>query len=104
MTMGLSMALLEEGRLDPRFGEYVNYDLASYQLAACADVEEIEVVTIDEDDPHLNPLGGKGVGEIGIVGTAAAIANAVYHATGARIRDLPIRLDKCGDCVTRSGL
>ena len=94
MTMGLSMALLEEGRLDPRFGEYVNYDLASYQLAACADVEEIDVVTIDEDDPNLNPVGGKGVGEIGIVGTAAAIANAVHHATGVRIRNLPIRLDK----------
>jgi xanthine dehydrogenase YagR molybdenum-binding subunit len=94
MTMGLSMALHEEGVLDPRFGDWVNHDLATYHIATCADVAQIEAHWIDEDDRHLNPLGIKGLGEIGIVGTAAAIANAVHHATGVRVRDLPIRLDK----------
>jgi xanthine dehydrogenase YagR molybdenum-binding subunit len=94
MTMGISMALLEESMIDPRFGDFVNHDLASYHVASCADVREIEAVWIDEEDPHLNPMGTKGVGEIGIVGTAAAVANAVHHATGIRIRDLPIRPDK----------
>jgi len=94
MTMGLSMALHEESILDPRFGDYVNHDFAEYHIATNADVGTIDVTWIDEDDPHLNPMGAKGIGEIGIVGTAAAIANAVYHATGIRIRDLPITLDK----------
>jgi len=94
MTMGLSMALHEASVLDPRFGDYVNHDFAEYHIATNADVGEIDVAWIDEDDPHVNTMGAKGVGEIGIVGTAAAIANAVYHATGIRIRDLPITLDK----------
>jgi len=94
MTMGLSMALQEEGLLDPRFGDWVNHDLATYHITACADVEQIEAYWIDEDDAHVNPVGTKGVGEIGIVGTAAAIANAVHNATGIRVRDLPVRLDK----------
>jgi xanthine dehydrogenase YagR molybdenum-binding subunit len=94
MTMGISMALLEESVIDPRFGDFVNHDLASYHVASCADVREIEAIWIDEEDPHLNPMGTKGIGEIGIVGTAAAVANAVHHATGIRIRDLPIRPDK----------
>jgi xanthine dehydrogenase YagR molybdenum-binding subunit len=97
MTMGISMALHEESVMDPRFGDYVNHDLASYHIAACADIGEIDVAWVDEEDPHLNPLGVKGIGEIGIVGTAAAIANAVHHATGIRVRDLPIRLDKLLD-------
>ncbi|MFI6538612.1 xanthine dehydrogenase family protein molybdopterin-binding subunit [Nonomuraea sp. NPDC050547] len=94
MTMGLSTALFEESLMDREFGDYLNRDLAQYHVAACADVRDIEAVWVEEDDPHLNPMGTKGIGEIGIVGTAAAIANAVYHATGIRIRDLPIRLDK----------
>jgi xanthine dehydrogenase YagR molybdenum-binding subunit len=94
MTWGLSMALHEESVLDPRFGDYVNHDFAEYHIATNADVGTIDVSWIDEEDPHVNPMGVKGIGEIGIVGTAAAIANAVYHATGVRVRDLPITLDK----------
>jgi xanthine dehydrogenase YagR molybdenum-binding subunit len=90
MTMGLGMALMEESVLDPRFGDYVNHDLATYHVPVIADVEEIDALWVDEDDPHVNPMGAKGIGEIGIVGTAAAVANAVYHATGRRVRDLPI--------------
>jgi len=93
MTMGISMALHEETVLDPQFGHYVNHDLAEYHIAVNADVRDIEAVWIDEDDPHVNVLGTKGIGEIGIVGTAAAIANAVYRATGVRVRDLPIRVE-----------
>ncbi|MET7748999.1 xanthine dehydrogenase family protein molybdopterin-binding subunit [Micromonospora sp. NPDC005367] len=94
MTMGISMALHEEGLLDERYGDWVNHDLATYHITGCADVEQIEAYWVDEEDPDLNPAGVKGLGEIGIVGTAAAIANAVRHATGVRVRDLPIRLDK----------
>ncbi len=94
MTMGLSMALHEQSVLDPRFGDYVNHDFAGYHIATNADVGAIDVTWIDEEDLHVSPMGAKGIGEIGIVGTAAAIANAVYHATGIRIRDLPITLDK----------
>jgi xanthine dehydrogenase YagR molybdenum-binding subunit len=94
MTMGLSMALHEQSVLDPRFGDYVNHDFAEYHIATNADVGTIDVTWIDEEDPHVNPMGAKGIGEIGIVGTAAAIANAVSHATGIRVRDLPITLDK----------
>jgi xanthine dehydrogenase YagR molybdenum-binding subunit len=94
MTMGLGMALLEESVMDAQFGDYVNHDFAQYHVPANADVLDIDAAWVEEDDPHLNPMGAKGIGEIGIVGTAAAIANAVFHATGKRIRDLPIRLDR----------
>jgi xanthine dehydrogenase YagR molybdenum-binding subunit len=94
MTMGLSMALHEESVLDPWLGAYVNHDLASYHIATNADVAEIDASWVDEEDAHVNPMGAKGLGEIGIVGTAAAIANATYHATGVRVRELPITLDK----------
>jgi xanthine dehydrogenase YagR molybdenum-binding subunit len=94
MAWGLSMALFEDSVVDPRFGHVVNQDLASYHIAANADVGSIEVHWLDEQDNYFDPIGAKGIGEIGIVGTAAAIANAVYHATGRRVRDLPITLDK----------
>jgi xanthine dehydrogenase YagR molybdenum-binding subunit len=94
MTMGLSMALHEESVLDREFGDYLNHDFAQYHVAACADVQQLEATWLDEDDDRLNPMGAKGIGEIGIVGTAAAIANAVHHATAIRVRDLPLRLDR----------
>ena len=94
MTMGVSMALHEETVLDANFGHYANHDFAEYHIATNADAGSIDVSWIDEDDPHVNPMGAKGIGEVGITGTAAAIANAVHHATGIRVRDLPIRLDK----------
>lgn len=94
MTMGLGMALHEQSLLDPRTGAVVNHDLAEYHVPANADVADLQAHWLDEDDPHVNPMGSKGVGEIGIVGTAAAVANAAWHATGVRVRDLPITLDK----------
>ncbi|MHB9757423.1 xanthine dehydrogenase family protein molybdopterin-binding subunit [Streptomyces sp. BYX5S] len=94
MTMGLGMALTEGSTLDPAFGDFVERDLAAYHVPAHADVPAIEAHWIDEDDPHLNPMGSKGIGEIGIVGTAAAIGNAVHHATGVRHRELPITPDR----------
>ena len=94
MTMGISMALHEESVMDAAFGDFVNKDFAQYHVAACADIEQIEAHWIDETDDELNPMGSKGIGEIGIVGTAAAVANAVFNATGKRVRDLPIRLDR----------
>jgi xanthine dehydrogenase YagR molybdenum-binding subunit len=90
MTMGLSMALFEETAVDASAGGFVRTDLAQYHIATCADVPNVEALWIDEEDPRLWPGGGKGIGEIGITGTAAAIGNAVYHATGRRVRDLPI--------------
>jgi xanthine dehydrogenase YagR molybdenum-binding subunit len=90
MTMGLGMALCEESLVDPRFGHVLNHDLASYHIPANADTGEFDIAWLDEEDPYVNPMGSKGIGEIGIVGTPAAIANAVYHATGIRVRDLPI--------------
>ncbi|SES41661.1 xanthine dehydrogenase family protein molybdopterin-binding subunit [Actinokineospora terrae] len=94
MTMGLSMALHENSELDPRFGHVMNHDFAGYHIASCADATDVRAFWIDEEDPHVNPLGAKGIGEIGIVGTAAAIVNAAHHATGVRVRDLPLTLDK----------
>jgi xanthine dehydrogenase YagR molybdenum-binding subunit len=94
MTWGIGAALLEESVMDERFGDYVNADFAAYHIASCADVERLEVHWIDEHDPHVNPMGSKGIGELGHVGVAAAIANGVYAATGIRVRELPIRVDR----------
>ncbi|WP_367047884.1 xanthine dehydrogenase family protein molybdopterin-binding subunit [Streptomyces sp. Je 1-332] len=94
MTMGLGMALTEGSTMDPAFGDFTEADLAAYHVPANADVPAIEAHWIDEDDAHLNPMGSKGIGEIGIVGTAAAIGNAVHHATGVRLRELPLTPDR----------
>jgi len=91
---GIGMALHEETLTDKRFGRFMTHNLADYHVPANADVHAIDVIFVDEKDDEINPLGVKGVGEIGIVGTAAAIANAIYHATGKRVRDLPITIDK----------
>jgi xanthine dehydrogenase YagR molybdenum-binding subunit len=93
-VMGIGMALEEESVLDHRFGRFMNHDYAEYHVAVNADVRDIDVILVEERDEIASPIGVKGLGEIGIVGTAAAIANAVYHATGRRVRDLPITLDK----------
>jgi xanthine dehydrogenase YagR molybdenum-binding subunit len=92
--MGLGMALMEETIVDREFGDFLNADLAGYHVPVNADVRDIDAIWVDEEDPHLNPLGIKGIGEIGITGTAAAIANAVHHATGVRVRSLPITPEK----------
>ncbi|MFF8474206.1 xanthine dehydrogenase family protein molybdopterin-binding subunit [Streptomyces sp. NPDC015414] len=94
MTMGLGMALTEGSTMDAPFGDFPETDLASYHVPAHADVPAIEADWIEEDDPHLNPMGSKGIGEIGIVGTAAALGNAVHHATGIRFRELPLTPDR----------
>jgi xanthine dehydrogenase YagR molybdenum-binding subunit len=91
---GIGMALHEETLVDHHFGRVMNANFGEYHVPVNADVHDIDVIFVDEPDDIINPLGIKGVGEIGLVGVAAAIANAVFHATGKRIRDLPITLDK----------
>ncbi|RSK36103.1 xanthine dehydrogenase family protein molybdopterin-binding subunit [Hymenobacter metallilatus] len=94
VVWGIGMALLEEARLDHRFGRYTNNQLSEYHIPVNADIPAIEVLFMEEPDQHLDPMGAKGMGEIGLIGFTAAIANAVYHATGKRIRELPITPDK----------
>jgi hypothetical protein len=94
MVGGIGMALFEDTRVDPRFGRVVNANLAEYLMPVNADIQELEALFVDEHDPHINPLGAKGVAEIAICGVAPAIANAVYHATGRRVRELPITPEK----------
>ena len=94
VVWGIGMALHEETLVDHKVGRIMNANLAEYHVPVNADVPDIKVLFVDEPDDRINPLGIKGVGEIGIVGVAAAIANAVHHATGRRVRDLPITLDK----------
>lgn len=79
---------------DHRLGKIMNHNLAEYHIPAHADIEAIEVIFVDEKDDKVSPIGVKGLGEIGIVGTAAAVANAIFHATGRRVRDFPITIDK----------
>jgi xanthine dehydrogenase YagR molybdenum-binding subunit len=94
ITFGLGMALMEHTLTDHRNGRYLNADLGEYHIPVHADIPSIEVHFVEEHDHHVNPIGAKGIGEIPMTGVAPAIANAVYHATGVRIRDLPITLDK----------
>src|SRR5262249_12428893 len=94
IVWGIGMALTEESVLDRTFGRFVNHNLAEYHVPVNADIGDLDVIFVDERDEIVNPLGAKGLGEIGVVGVAAAIANAVYHATGRRVRELPITLDK----------
>jgi xanthine dehydrogenase YagR molybdenum-binding subunit len=94
LTMGLGMALMEHSTFDLAHGDVLNHDLAQYHVPVSADVLGIEAAWIDEHDEHLNPMGSKGIGEIGIVGSPAAIANAVFHATGVRFRELPLVPDR----------
>jgi len=94
IVWGVAMALHEQSLLDPRYGRFANANLAEYHVPVNADIGEIAVEVVDEDDTIFNPLGARGIGEIGITGVPAAIANAVYHATGRRVRNLPITLDK----------
>jgi xanthine dehydrogenase YagR molybdenum-binding subunit len=94
VVWGIGQALHEETLIDHRLGRYMNHNLAEYHLPVNADIPEIDVIFVEEHDSVVNDLGSKGVGEIGIVGVAAAVANAIYHATGKRVRELPITLDK----------
>jgi xanthine dehydrogenase YagR molybdenum-binding subunit len=98
MIWGVSFALHEEAITDRRSGRILNANLADYYIPVNADVPSLDVLTVDEHDPHVNALGIKGVGEIGVTGSAGAVANAVWHATGVRVRRFPIRID---DLVTR---
>ncbi len=94
MTMGVGAALMEELAVDRRFGLFVNHDLASYEVPVHADIPHQEVVFLDEADDKANPMKAKGVGELGLCGVGAAVANAIYNATGIRVRDYPLTLDK----------
>ncbi len=97
MVMGLSMALHESGSLDAAHGDYANHDLAGYHVASHADVADVRAEWVEEHDDRLNALGTKGIGEIGIVGSPAAVLNAVWHATGVRVRALPVTPDRLLD-------
>jgi xanthine dehydrogenase YagR molybdenum-binding subunit len=99
MTWGIGSALMEENTVDQRYGSFIAQDLASYHVAVNADVGEMEVVFVQEDDPHGSPLGSKGIGELGICGAGAAVINAIHNATGARIRDFPATPDKLLDAL-----
>jgi xanthine dehydrogenase YagR molybdenum-binding subunit len=94
MIGGIGMALLEETRVDPHSGRFVNASMADYLVPVNADIRNVDAIWVDEVDPRLNPIGAKGLGELPIVGVAAAVANAVYNATGVRVRELPITVEK----------
>ena len=94
MIWGISAALHEATEIDERAARYVNTDLAEYLIPVNADIHDIDVILVPEKDDDVNPLGIKGIGELGNVGMNAAVANAVYHATGIRVREIPIRLEQ----------
>ncbi|MEV2207116.1 molybdopterin cofactor-binding domain-containing protein, partial [Streptomyces sp. NPDC047970] len=94
MVMGAGMALTEHSSIDVRFGDFTERDLAAYHVPVSADVPDVRAYWIEEEDPHLNPMGSKGIGEIGITGAPAAIGNALHHALGARLREPPFTPDK----------
>ena len=94
VVMGIGMALQEEGMIDHRTGRIMNHNLAEYHVPVHADIHDIDVIFVEEDDDKASEIGVKGVGEIGIIGVAAAVLNAIYHATGKRVRDLPVTIDK----------
>jgi xanthine dehydrogenase YagR molybdenum-binding subunit len=104
MTMGVGAALMEELAVDTRAGYFVNHDLAGYEVPVHADIPHQEVVFLDETDAISSPMKAKGVAELGICGVAAAVANAVYNATGVRVRDYPITLDKLIDRLPEAGM
>ena len=97
MTMGVGAALMEELAVDKRLGFFVNHDLAGYEVPVHADIPHQEVIFLDEVDPISSPMKAKGVGELGLCGVGGAVANAIYNATGVRVRDYPITLDKLID-------
>jgi len=97
MTMGVGAALMEALVVDKRVGYFVNHDLASYEVPVHADIPHQDVIFLDETDPISSPMKAKGVGELGICGVGGAVANAIYNATGVRVRDYPITLDKLLD-------
>jgi xanthine dehydrogenase YagR molybdenum-binding subunit len=103
MTMGVGAALMEELVIDKRFGFFVNHDLAGYEVPVHADIPHQDVIFLDETDPISSPMKAKGVAELGICGVAAAVANAIYNATGVRVRDYPITLDKLLDRLPEVG-
>ena len=94
VVWGIGMALMEESVMDHRFGRYMNHNYAEYHVPVNADIHDIDVIFVSEEDDKVNPLGIKGLGEVGMLGVAAAVSNAIYHATGKRVRDMPITIDK----------
>ena len=94
IVWGVGSALMEKSDLDARYGRYTNANLAEYHVPVNADIDQLEIAFVGKPDPFINPLGARGIGEIGITGVAGALGSAVYHATGVRVRDLPITLDK----------
>jgi xanthine dehydrogenase YagR molybdenum-binding subunit len=103
MTMGVGAAVMEALTVDKRTGFFVNHDLAGYEVPVHADIPHLDVIFLDETDPFSSPMKAKGVGELGIAGVAGAVANAIYNATGVRVRDYPITLDKLLDRLPEAG-
>ena len=93
MVWGISAALREATEVDPRYGGWLNNDLADYYVAVNADIGDIEVGLIDKPDPLVNALGVKGLGEVAMSGVSGAVANAIFHATGKRLREMPFRIE-----------